>query len=184
VSTASKVGLSLVLVLFLLLAFSRYYVAETIAFAWHLRHGVHADLRQYRFKVPWLYYADDPDGLPVLSISKLPGHTRPGMALITVKMGEQDPLDEIHTSTSEKGDLSLRIQKMEERNASLAEHSGTCVEYITETSNNTSGKALLRDFNIRCVFGNDLGAEFLGSPKLKSDFYEMLRTAEHRKGTS
>jgi hypothetical protein len=184
VSTASKVCLSLLVVVFLLLACSRYFVTETIALAWHLRHGIHADLEQYRFKIPWLYYADDPGGLPVLSISKLPEHMLPGMALITVKIGRQDPLDEIHTNTSEKGDLSLRIEKIEERSASLAGRPGSCVEYITETSNNTSGKALLRDFNIRCVFGNNLGAEFLGSPKLKGDFYEMLRTAENLKGKS
>lgn len=182
-----KVTLGVLVTLLVLVEAADYFLAESTAIAWHLRHGSPVELGGYKFQVPYLYYADDPHGLGTLTISKLPGRLQHGMAMITLEFRKQPSPDELRSVVFEQTMARVHLRKTGERGAMLAGRPGTCVEYSEDVSNTGQDRMthlLSGVVTIRCSFGENLGAGFLGSAELKEEFYEIMRTAEPRKGKS
>lgn len=163
-----------------------YFSVEATAITWHLRHGSYAELDGYRFKVPPSYYAGDPHGLSRLSINKMPGRVRQGMALISIEFQKKQPSpEELQSSWFEQTMAKAQLRKIGERGITLAGRQDMCEEFRTDTPNNSHDPRtqLMADIlTIRCSFGEDLGTSFLGDSGLKGDFYEIMSTAEPQEG--
>ena len=61
-----------------------YFLPESSAIFWHLRHGVHADMQGIRFRVPLMYEENHGDSLLELSFDTSPGHLNRKLAFVTV----------------------------------------------------------------------------------------------------
>lgn len=181
---AWKILLSVIIAGVILTTAAERYYSETTAILWHLRHGSRAELGGYRFKVPYLYYADDPHGLGSLSITKLPGDVQHGMAFITIDLGKQASPEELRSALYDETMQRAHLRKIAERNASLAGREGVCVEYdhdFADPNQERPARLMSGTTIIHCSFDRYLGARFLGSKELKQDFYEIMRTAERAK---
>ncbi|MCU1255986.1 MAG: hypothetical protein JWM83_2285 [Candidatus Angelobacter sp.] len=179
-----------VVILLVLLAAAgamRYYYAEISALAWHARHGFHAELRGIRVQIPLPYEADDSAGMPTLLITRYAGHLWHGGGVISIDFGKQPSIEAMQAAEAMllKGSVGVKRTKVGERTAVFAGRQGTCLEFIPEIDNSLINK-LIRERDIRdidCRFGGDLSVRFMGSANLKSDFYNVIQTAESVKGT-
>lgn len=161
----------------------RYAGTELSAFAWHLRHGFHAHVAHTRIPVPFSYEADDPAGLPSISLMRFPGLLWREAAIIDFDFrGLSSP------QKVEAGDGLLKQSgkvarvtraRVGERDATFAGRQGRCVEYSTRftLSPRLTGYEM-NEFQILCGFGPDVSATFMGSPKLKNDFYSIVESAQ------
>lgn len=84
-----KVILCVVVTLLVLACSADYFLAESIAIAWHLRHGFHAEMRGLRFSVPLLYDENHGSNILQLSIDTSPGHLNKKIAFITIDFHRQ-----------------------------------------------------------------------------------------------
>jgi hypothetical protein len=160
-----------------------YFEVSTLL--WHLKHGNHADLGPYRFRVPLSYEVDDPHGLPSLSITKFPNHLQLGHAMIWIEWRKHSAVEEPGSHQFDQMLQRMRAQKIADRSVNLSDSRGACVEYKYDRSaEDPRIVALINSEQINCVFEGDFVARFTGSPELKDDFYQMLRTAQRVKGKS
>ena len=160
-----------------------YSYNELSAIAWHVRHGFHTEIAGIRLSVPLAYEAEDPHGLPSLSITKLPGHfsSAGGFILIDLHSRRTPEGIEAAEALARQRGMKPAIDRIREgeRAAVFAGRQGKCVEYRTEVA-----QPRLRGFEIVCGFEGEVSAQFLGSPTLKSDFYRIIQSAEPVKGKS
>lgn len=154
----------------------QYGFAELSAIAWHVRHGFHAEVGGIRLRVPLLYEADDPHGLPSLFISRSPGLLGPG-GFITVdfqKLPTKEQRDAAEGLLKEKGFQSgITEVRAGKRIVSLAGRQGTCTEY-----NVTMNKLRINSYEINCQFSGDVSTMLMGSARLKNDFYSIIESAQ------
>jgi hypothetical protein len=166
----------------------RYDYAEISALAWHAQHGFHVEFGGIRLHIPLSYEAIDPAGTFTLDVIKYSGLVRHGGGVISIGLGKWQPsLEDIEAAEARlpKGSVKVKRTKVDERTAVFAGRQGTCVEYIPEFNNSRVNEFLRKDDmrQIDCRFAGDLSAELMGSVNLKSDFYNMIQTAEPVKGT-
>jgi hypothetical protein len=154
-----------------------YGNAELSTLVWHLRHGFHAEIGGIRVRVPLAYEADDPHGLSSLSITRLPSRLwrKGGFIIIDFQKLPSPEAMESADALLRKSDPGTGMKRIRvgERTAIFAGRQGTCVEYNAETV-----RPPVSGYEIQCRFGADVSVELIGSPDLKNDFYEMIRTAE------
>jgi hypothetical protein len=163
------------------------YFTEITNLVWHGRHGFHAELGGIRVRIPLSYEAEDPHGLPSLLIMRLSSHLWRGSGFINIDFRKQPTPEAMQAAEAmlPKGSVGVKRTKVGERTAVFAGRQGTCVEFIPEIDNSLINK-LIRERDIRdidCRFGSDLSVRFMGSVNLKSDFYNVIQTAESVKGT-
>lgn len=154
-----------------------YGNAELSTLVWHLRHGFHAEIGGIRVRVPLAYEADDPHGLSSLSITRLPSRLwhKGGVIIIYFQKLPSPEAMESADALLRKSDPGTGMKRMRvgERTAMFAGRQGTCVEYNAEIV-----RPPVNGYEIQCRFGADVSVELIGSPDLKNDFYDMIRTAE------
>jgi hypothetical protein len=173
----------IVLTLAAAVAVISYANSELSALVWHVRHGFHAEVWGIKLLVPLSYEADEPQGLPSLSITKLPGHfSGPGGDILIDLRSRISPegLEAADALARQRG-IKPVIDKVRvgERPAVFAGRQGKCVEYRTEVV-----EYRLQGFEIVCGFEGEVSVQFLGSPNLKGDFYHIIQSAEAVKGKS
>jgi hypothetical protein len=166
----------------------RYDSAEISTLAWHVQHGFHVEFGGIRLQIPLSYEANDPAGMFTLHITKYSGLVRHGGGVVSIGLGKWQPsLEDIEAAEARlpKGSVKVKRTKVDERTAVFAGRQGTCVESILEFDNSRINEFLRKDGmrQIDCRFAGDWSAELMGSVNLKSDFYNMIQTAEPIKGT-
>jgi hypothetical protein len=166
----------------------RYDYAEISTLVWHAQHGSHVEFGGIRLQIPLSYEASDPAGTFTLDIIKYSGLVRHGGGVISIGLGKWQPsIEDIEAAEARlpKGSVKVKRTKVDERTAVFAGRQGTCIEYIPEFDNSRVNEFLRKDGmrQIDCRFAGDLSAELMGSVNLKSDFYNMIQTAEPIKGT-
>ena len=155
----------------------KYGYADLSAFAWHLRHGFHAELLGVRVPVPLSYEAEDPAGLPYLSLIKLPGILWHGADFIEIDfrgLPSQDAQAATVAIVTKSGS-TLKRTKTAERPAAFAGRQGACSEYDIEL---VDPRLVFKSFEIYCHFDGNVSATFMGSPKREDDFYNIIRGAK------
>jgi hypothetical protein len=160
------VGLAVALAMLVFWAF----LPETIAVAWHVRHGSEVRFRDLRIPVP-LTYIPLPDTDNVALYSS-PGWLRglggSWVLLITfdTRTAHHTP-ERIPTQLLEKL-ARAGITEKGTKSVTLGGKPGKCTEYSHQA--NTGGMS-----EIRCSFeGAVQGVHFFGTPRKISDFYWLL----------
>jgi hypothetical protein len=156
-----------------------YFLSETLALGWHLRHGFHAEMNGIKFKVPVLYREDHEPKLLEISFSTMPGRYNRKMAVLTVDFHKQPPA----AQDPERGARLVRLGVKESapRPVRMAGHDGTCVEQSPLYQEDT-GRMLKGNYTIRCSFADDLYVSFWGTQNAVPDFYTIVQSAEAVKG--
>ena len=160
-----------------------YAYNELSAIAWHVRHGFHTEIAGIRLSVPLVYEAEDPHGLPSLSITKLPGHFSGAGGFIWIDLRSRispEGMEAADALARQRG-IKRAIDRVREGDhpAVFAGRQGKCVEYRTEVAQHR-----LQGIEIVCGFEGQVSVQFLGSPSLKGDFYHIIQSAKEVKGKS
>lgn len=175
--------LAVLVALFALLEAADYFLAETMALAWHVRNGFHAEIGGIRVHVPLSYEAEDPHGLSFLDITRLPARFRDGgSGVITINFMKQ-PSPEAIQSREEmlaQGRATLKRTKVGESKTAFAGRPGICVEYVMQLK--TASIPPVDEYGIQCQFNGDVNVSLIGSDRLRNDFYEIIQSAEPVKG--
>lgn len=164
---------------------------EVSAAFWHLRHGFTAEADGITFKVPFCYrrlehYASPSDSS--LFLINKPGFfrsvfTSSGQADYAIFYISANSLPaagrthEMIIDSLSKTYLRGDYKKTAERTLTLAGQPGRCVEFtffLMHTEKHQSDNSV----TIFCRFGDSAQAEFDGTPKTVSDFYDILQTAK------
>ncbi|HET9839488.1 MAG TPA: hypothetical protein VFR84_14750 [Candidatus Angelobacter sp.] len=160
-----------------------YAYSELSALVWHVRHGFHTEVWGTRLLVPLSYEADEPNGLPSLSITKLPGHFSGAWGVILIDLRSRISPEGVEAADALARQRGIKAvidkARVGERPAVFAGRQGKCVEYRNEVV-----EYRLQGFEIVCGFEGEVSVQFLGSPKLKDDFYRIIQSAEAVKGKS
>jgi hypothetical protein len=168
------------------------FMPETIAIAWHVRHGFSAETNRLRFKIPLLYSADVDRQGQSIQITTLSGAARYRltspeqfkMALIDVRAA-QPARGSAEQDVATRRDLMARLgyQHQGQRDAMLAGTTGKCMEYAGPPIGDSGVHFGTKNIEIHCTFGDFLSASFTGTPGAVNDFYELLQSAEPIKGS-
>jgi hypothetical protein len=155
-----------------------YFSVETAALAWHVRHGFHAELGGIRMRVPLSYEADDPTGLPGLTMIRRSGRLWRGGGIITIDFNQPSP-EALQAIEAMHPNKLIEKNKVGERTVTFAGRTGTCIEYIPQTTDTLLNELIKAtgSRDIDCWFGG-VGVELLGTASLKEDFYNIIQTAE------
>jgi hypothetical protein len=179
-----KVILCVVVALLVLACSADYFLAESIAIAWHLRHGFDAEMRGLRFRVPLLYDENHGSNMLQLSIDTFPGHLNKKIAFITVDFHRQTP-SKLDSSDREARLARFGLKQSAVHPLRMAGREGTCIDLVPiPGAENASLPARVYSglYIIDCSFGEDLQIHFDGSPNALPDFYELVRSAESSEG--
>jgi hypothetical protein len=184
VKTRHKVILGGLAVLLVLIFAADYFLAESMAIAWHVRHGFHAEMQGLRFKVPLLYDEDHGVNMLELSFHTLPGHLNGKMAFITVDFHKQPPV--AAGSPPQDAQLARFGHKHSEPHPlRVAGRDGTCADRVPipiAQDAPLTARVLADTYFINCMFGDDLRIRFSGSKNAIPDFYSIMQSAEPVKG--
>jgi hypothetical protein len=171
---------TLIAVLTLAWAAAHYCSTELSAVLWHIRHGSHAEIEGIRLTVPLTYEADDPGGLPSLSIMKLAGHLSGPGGIIMIDLRSRLSLEALEAADAPARQRGIKPEidqvRLGDRPATFAGRRGKCVEYRTEVM-----QPRLQGFEIVCGFEGDVSVQFIGSSNLRDDVYNIIQTAEPAK---
>lgn len=161
-----------------------YFRVESWTLAWHVRHGFHAELGDLRLRVPFLYEADDPNGLPWIDITHYPGRVSKGFSLITVDFHPPRSAEDWRSGRWETVMQKMGLKRVRERSIAFAGRPGECFEYIQDQSGTQeAARRLIQGTGqIFCSFGN-VDVDFMGTTSLEDEFYGFIQAAEsvHRK---
>ncbi len=172
----------LIVVLVLLGAWTTldYFGIEAMNFAWHLRHGFHAEVADVRMKVPFSYQAESPKGLPELTMTRFAGRVWHGAGSISVDFWKH-PSPEARLAAMAmlpKDKQIFTLKKVGERTTMFAGRPGKCIESTPEFDEASLQNQLKDTLDIECSFGDDAEAMFIGTANLKGDFYKIIQSAE------
>lgn len=172
-----------VLALLLLVLAVNYFLAESGAIGWHLRHGFHTEMNGLRFKVPLLYEEDHGINMLQLSFSTTPGHINKKMAFLSVDFHKQPPAEADSPQRTARL-AQLGIKESAPHPLRLAGHDGTCIDLapLDPESSAPITRILKGNYEIRCTFADDLHVTFWGTANARSDFYAIMQSAESVKG--
>ncbi|HEY5028187.1 MAG TPA: hypothetical protein VIK39_07240 [Candidatus Angelobacter sp.] len=155
----------------------KYGYADLSALAWHIRHGSHVNGGGVRVPVPISFEASDPAGLPSVLITRSRGLLWHEGGLIDIDFRRMpSPEDEeVLVALLPKSSSTIKRTKIGERAATFAGRQGKCVEYNTQL---IAPGLVIKSYEIYCRFNGDVSARFMGSPKIKDNFYNIIQTAE------
>ena len=156
-----------------------YFLVETQTVAWHVQHGFHAEVGGIRMRVPLSYVADDPQGLPSLTLTRRGGRLWRGGATIMIDFRRPSPAANQAIEAKAPPNELIKRNKLDERTLTFAGRSGTCVEYVPQLADSRVN-AILQEADMRdidCWFGG-VEVELLGTASLREDLYYIIQTAE------
>ncbi|HYX53390.1 MAG TPA: hypothetical protein VE783_08050 [Candidatus Limnocylindrales bacterium] len=153
-----------------------YLLAESMALAWHVRHGFHVEMNGIRFKVPLLYYEDHGSNMLELSLSTIPGRLNKKEATIVVDFHRQRPLSE---DKAEVGGARLQkwgMSRSGTRTIQMVGRTGSCTDFTGKSASIPS------PYVVDCSFGDEMRIHFFGTENAVADFYSILQSAEVVRG--
>jgi hypothetical protein len=168
------------LILVLAAKFVDTFLPETMALAWHVRHGFKARCCGIEIHVPLRYFAsEDRDSIMLFST---PGYVRsrlsqPRYAILSLSKSltahsEQDVETGMARAAASFAKSGYRL--VQRRTVAVAENPLQCWELYTDHS-----EPLGANFEVFCVGrGNELAANFTGSPSMLGEFYSTLESAQ------
>ena len=176
-----KIYGSILLTLFAVYALITFGDADLSAMTWHLRHGFHVDLAHTKLRVPFTFEAGDPSRADSIWLERRPGlFWREGgfISFDFASVSSPEAIEAAEAILKKRGiqsvvQSSVKRSQVGEHATVFAGHQGRCHEYNVNII-----EAHINAYEIHCWFSGDVETMFVGSPKLRDDFYNIIQTAE------
>jgi hypothetical protein len=174
-----KIYGSILLSLIAVYALVTFGNADLSAITWHLRHGFHVDLLHTRLRVPFTFEADDAEAHSIW-LARRPGilwHEGGFIWFNFASVSSPEALEAAEAILQKRGfkppESPVNRSRVGEQATVFAGHPGRCLEYNLKMVD-----LHIDAYEIHCWFSGDVETMFLGSPRLRDDFYNIIQTAE------